>query len=366
MANIIVPLDSTIILSSSHVDFFQLVNKLNAGVFRITPGVDGKFIYCNEAVIGILGYSRDEMQQLTLRQLYLSTEDLHKFEEELSAARFLQGKRTRLKNKRGEQIYVEVTASAAYYSDASDVIQYYDGIIIDVTTEVEMYENISHQISTPVVGIENNAQRLLKEKTPVDKQSILLMSIVGAARITLYLSRNLDYMSKLIDTSVEGFQNSLLRQKIATLLIDVIIDLQQLALQQKGIHIHADNKSLNSLPEILLNKPSIEMLAFCILDNAIKYSFENTTIEVSGFESARYINVCIQNEGIPIKSSFLPPNIPNVFTRKFRTPEARAFSAAGGGLGLFLSQRIMELHGGQIILEPSKTYKTNLRLAFPK
>lgn len=354
-------------METQDLEFFEvlkeLVGRLNAGVYRNTPGEKGIFLYWNEAVEKMFGYTASELRHLPVSKLYPTPEDRHEFENEILAAGYVRRKQLHLINKKGESIYVEITAIVSVDSKTNKV-SHYDGIVLDVTDEVEMYENISHQISTPVLGIMHSAQRLIERGVSDTKSPLFLKSILGCSRLALFLTRNLSYMSRIMDMSSEAFRRILLPMSIAPQLIKFIIDIQEYALE-KDIHINADSNLLDSLPKIRMDETSFMMAAFCIFDNAIKYSFEKTTITVAGSTSGQYVSIFVQNEGIPLKKEHLPPSYPNVFTKKYRTPEAKAFVAAGAGLGLYFARRIMQLHGGEIFVEPSKGYITIFRLAFP-
>jgi signal transduction histidine kinase len=84
-----------------------------------------------------------------------------------------------------------------------------------------------------------------------------------------------------------------------------------------------------------------------LLDNAIKYSDENTTITVTIAQIEKSAHISIHNQG----TSIPPKNISQLFHPYTRLPEAR--TRPGSGLGLFITKSIIEAHGGTLRLEPS-------------
>ena len=74
-----------------------------------------------------------------------------------------------------------------------------------------------------------------------------------------------------------------------------------------------------------------------LLDNAIKYSPEDEQVRVV-VDGSR-IEVHDRGEGIP------DADLPHVFDRFFRSPEAR--TRPGNGIGLAIVQRVADLHGGE-------------------
>jgi signal transduction histidine kinase len=69
----------------------------------------------------------------------------------------------------------------------------------------------------------------------------------------------------------------------------------------------------------------------------------------------------VENCGIPIRDSELP----DIFERGYRGDEAKLVTAEGTGLGLYITRRIMRLHGGDIIVTTSEKSNTTVLLTFP-
>ncbi|MCX5899613.1 MAG: HAMP domain-containing sensor histidine kinase [Proteobacteria bacterium] len=81
-----------------------------------------------------------------------------------------------------------------------------------------------------------------------------------------------------------------------------------------------------------------------IIDNARKYSSPGSTIAARAHHDTAGLVVEISDHGIGIAEA----DIENVFKPFFRTDRSRTRSTGGVGLGLTLSQRIIEAHGGSI------------------
>jgi signal transduction histidine kinase len=102
-----------------------------------------------------------------------------------------------------------------------------------------------------------------------------------------------------------------------------------------------------------------------LLDNAIKYSPENGTVDVAmARRDGRYeISVVDSGPGIPADAQ------QRVFERFFRADPGRSRaengSTSGAGLGLAIARRIAELHGGQLDLTESRPGRTEFRVTLP-
>lgn len=84
-----------------------------------------------------------------------------------------------------------------------------------------------------------------------------------------------------------------------------------------------------------------------LLTNAVIYGREGGKIELKCSSDTDNVNVEIWNEGI----GFSPEVHAHLFERFFRAPSGGHHARAGTGVGLFVTRRIIELHGGQIWAE---------------
>jgi heavy metal sensor kinase len=102
-----------------------------------------------------------------------------------------------------------------------------------------------------------------------------------------------------------------------------------------------------------------------LLDNAIKYSPENGTVDISMEHRGGRFEIAVVDAGPGI-----PPDAQTrVFERFFRADSVRPTtengSTSGAGLGLAIARRIAELHGGQLDLVESRPGRTEFRLTVP-
>ena len=87
-----------------------------------------------------------------------------------------------------------------------------------------------------------------------------------------------------------------------------------------------------------------------VMKNAIAYSFEGSTINVSaarvpGEDGGKgAVRIRFENEGDPIPA----PKLKLIFEKFYRLDAARATNHGGAGLGLAIAKEIVAAHGGQI------------------
>lgn len=82
-----------------------------------------------------------------------------------------------------------------------------------------------------------------------------------------------------------------------------------------------------------------------LVENAIKYSDEETTITISASKTIELVQISVHNTGAGIPKS----QIDQIFQPFTRLPTA--VPQDGAGLGLFITRSIIEAHGGQLRLE---------------
>ncbi|MFX1570751.1 MAG: MASE3 domain-containing protein [Promethearchaeota archaeon] len=113
----------------------------------------------------------------------------------------------------------------------------------------------------------------------------------------------------------------------------------------------------------------IDQVFRILLDNAIKYSYENTTIKINLIENYKgKFNsngkkgnlIQFKNRGIGISEQELP----HIFERFYRASNARETS--GTGLGLSIAKDIIELHQGEIFIESKLGDETTFYIFFPR
>lgn len=83
-----------------------------------------------------------------------------------------------------------------------------------------------------------------------------------------------------------------------------------------------------------------------LISNSVKYSPEGGTVTISGRKKAGDVVVCVSDEG----PGFAPEDVPRVFDRFYRAPEASR-RTKGAGLGLYLAKAVVEAHGGRIWID---------------
>jgi PAS domain S-box-containing protein len=206
----------------------------------------------------------------------------------------------------------------------------------------EFLSSMSHELRTPLNAILGFAQLLeVSKPPPTASQMIKIEQIVKAG---WYL---LELINQILDLAlIESGRLSLSQE--AVLLIDVIRECQTMIEPLAGQRdikltfvpfdntwvVHADRTRVK---QILLN----------LLSNAIKYNSEHGTIEVvCSANTTGYVRITIKDSG-----EGLHPDMLGQLFQPFNRLGQEAGNGEGTGIGLVVTQRLVELMGGNIGVE---------------
>ena len=152
------------------------------------------------------------------------------------------------------------------------------------------------------------------------------------------LTTDLVYLSKMEESEKEA-------QMIEFLLSDLVED----AAAEFRLMAKAQKKSFCEHIESMLtmtgNEESIRRLLRILLENALKYSNENGTIELCLNRNGKNINLTVFNTTeteIPMGS------LPMIFDRFYRLEQSRNSQTGGSGIGLSIAKAIVLAHHGKI------------------
>jgi len=211
---------------------------------------------------------------------------------------------------------------------------------------IQYLQNVSHQLVAPLNAIKWHIENLTEARIGVDRAKKVLRSIYSQATLAVHLAKNFSLMSNLEeDHALTALKEPLQEIGLCRLLINLADDFQPLA-SDRNITIHVRTAPLDEAPQVLAMKPLISQLFSNVIENAVKYSDDNTQILIEGTHAERTdtVTVKIANRGIEIREDYLA----SIFDRGVRTPEAQSKYPAGTGFGLYIAKKIAEIHEGSI------------------
>ena len=98
-----------------------------------------------------------------------------------------------------------------------------------------------------------------------------------------------------------------------------------------------------------------------LLENAVKYSDDGSTVEVTPRTDGRDIELMVRDHGIGIPSR----DLDRIFERFYRVDRGRGRDTGGTGLGLSIVRHIASNHGGQVVVESVEGEGSTFTLRLP-
>jgi PAS domain S-box-containing protein len=199
---------------------------------------------------------------------------------------------------------------------------------------------VSHEFKTPISSIKMSLQLLENEKIGAinQEQKNLIESIKDDA------NRLLDTTTELLNiTQVETgkIQLSIIPTEPKAIL-EYAINANKTQAEQKQITIKTDIPE--NLPMVVADSEKTAWVLINLISNAIRYSHENSTINLSIVVDNQHIKFLVKDTG----QGIAPQYKDKVFDRYFRVPGTKK---EGTGLGLAISKEFIEAQGGQISVE---------------
>ncbi len=207
----------------------------------------------------------------------------------------------------------------------------------------EFIANISHELRTPLQSIIGFSELgHLRSKEP--RLGAMFGDIHAAGERMLALVNDLLDVSK-IESAVGTFH--LERIDVRTLVREVLRELQPL-LAERRLHVEL---GLCEAPMVAKVDPlRYQQVLRNLLANAIRFSPPGQTIEVTGdIDAENQVHVCVRDHGPGIPPAELEA-IFQAFVQSSKTKDG----SGGTGLGLTISRKIVEAHGGRIHAENAR------------
>lgn len=127
-------------------------------------------------------------------------------------------------------------------------------------------------------------------------------------------------------------------------------------------HIRLDYKDNLNYLNVWFDRDKMDSILKNILSNAMKYTPEHGSIQVSAAECGDDWCIEVKDTGIGIPHN----EQKGLFHSYFRGSNAINLKVSGSGIGLALVHRLVRLHGGKISIESTAEQGTLVRLVFPK
>lgn len=197
---------------------------------------------------------------------------------------------------------------------------------------------MSHDLKTPLARIQGMIEIILRKQENLSNEQKRAVRTIEDS--TFELSEFIGSILNLGRIESKEIKLELKSKDINSLMNQVVKKCDYLA-ERKGIEIITEFEPMFS---VKADEDLIKQVFTNLVENAIKYSPDNTKILVSTEEQDGKIVVQVADQGRGIAKA----DLPNVFTKFYRTQDVVASDVGGSGLGLYLAKYFVELHDGEI------------------
>ena len=216
---------------------------------------------------------------------------------------------------------------------------------------------MSHEIRTPLNSIIGFSDVLGEESFGAlnVKQKEYIQIILSSAKHLL------DLINDILDMSIIDQGRSTLHKQLENPneLVHSVMNVLRAQLDRKQLQFHLFLDE--SIPAILLDPVRIKQVLYNIVNNAIKFTPSGGTISISSKYEQQQVIMVIQDTGIGIAAEVQE----KVFDEFFQAEHSYKRLFAGVGLGLPLSRKLLEMHGGTITLSSRIGTGTSVTLSIP-
>ena len=225
----------------------------------------------------------------------------------------------------------------------------------------DFISTVSHELRTPLTSIRGFSQTMLTSWDKLDDESKkkFLKIIEEQSNRLIALVENMLSVTKL-QTSNENY---IYKETDIQPIINTVVTLVKNQYPAKNFIINI----AHNIPTILVDRDKFQQVIMNLVENAAKYSFDETTIEINCSFSGNpeYISISISDVGVKIDES----DLDKIFTKFSRIDNPLTRKVQGSGLGLYITKSIVDNMKGTISVKSdeidSKTAKTCFTVKFP-
>lgn len=259
--------------------------------------------------------------------------------------------------------YIQIVISP--YKGTGNFIEGIMVVLQDITRQKklddlrkEFVANVSHEIRTPITTIKSYTETLLDGAIEEKEIAIDFLNTINEAsdRVKL-LTDDLLELSKFDGGKIKfNFKKDNLYNIVLNCVKQNI-----LTASNKKQEIILNEPKNKEMP-VLVDTARINQVINNIISNAMKYSYENSKIQIFFDEFENSYVVTIKDNGIGIPED----DLDRIFERFFRVDKARSRAMGGNGLGLSIAKEIMLEHKGDIKAFSKISEGTVMQIVFPK
>jgi len=213
--------------------------------------------------------------------------------------------------------------------------------------------NVSHELKTPIGALGLLAETLTVEPDPAVAQRL-------ASRIHAEAFRVSRIIDDLLDLSRIESEEAPPREPIyINLVMAEAVERVRSAAEQRGITIELDEP--DPPVHVVGDRRQLVSAIHSLLENAVTFSYEDATVNVSGNQADGEIRLSVSDTGVGIPTR----DLERIFERFYRVDHGRSRSTGGTGLGLSIVRHVASNHQGRVEVDSREGVGSTFTLILP-
>jgi diguanylate cyclase (GGDEF)-like protein/PAS domain S-box-containing protein len=381
----------------------------NSADIIITTNTDGYIVEWNNGASRLLGYSKEEMIGKKAEDLWVNPKERQKTLEVMKREGYISNHEIQLTTKDGKIIDISLTLSSLKNGDGKflgtvgiskditekkrleqeikernqelhELNERLEEKVIERTRELEkanrelersnqlksqFISTMSHELRTPLNSILGFSELLQEENFGplTEKQKRYIHNIYNSGSHLLHLINNVLDIAKIESGKMELHYESFLIPNAVSEVETIIKPLIEKKRQNLNIKIS------EALPHIRADKVKFKQILYNLLSNAVKFTPEGGNIfieaeltsNISHNPAPQLLRLSVIDTGIGIKKE----DHERIFSEFEQVDSSFSRKYEGTGLGLALTKRLVELHGGEIFLESEEGKGSKFTITIP-
>ncbi|GAB6126725.1 ATP-binding protein [Humidesulfovibrio idahonensis] len=216
--------------------------------------------------------------------------------------------------------------------------------------------NASHQLRTPLTSIRGYAETLLDSPPQDEAKRKEFLEIIHANAV--HMAKVIGGMFALAKSEREGKRPGELSASVEQAM-DHALKNAAFAAQDKGMELVLAPLP-KDLPAAAADPDGLLQIVESIVDNAIKYSPENTKVQIAAASDGQTVTLTFADQGPGIN----PDDQTRIFERFFRADGNGVDGSGSAGLGLAICRHIARNYGGEVWVDSPTDTATNTGSVF--
>ncbi len=230
-----------------------------------------------------------------------------------------------------------------------------EGLRMKENDKTRILKSVAHDVMNPIAAIVSLTDILMHDSDNFTQEQLDVVELIReASSNSLNLSRDILEASEEIDEANMRKENTdinmLVSKAVELLNFRALAKKQQIVARYPAHHIQA-----------YVYKDKMRRVINNILANAIKFSFENSVIEITLEEQGDNVHIAVKDTGVGIPEK----NKPHIFDMFTDVKLPGTSGEIPHGLGLSISLQIARAHNGDIWFESTENKGSTFHLVFP-